>query len=379
MDVAERLRVLSDRVPSIVDHLTTEEATKNSLVMPFLQALGYDIFNPREIMPEFTADVGIKRGEKVDYAILHDGKPAVLIECKRLGSPLDAHGSQLFRYFGTTTARVAILTNGIEYRFFSDLAAPNRMDERPFLTMRIDRPSDLALATLRLLTKPAFDLEGLVENARSLRERTQIRMIIEEQFENPSDTLVRFLVERVHTGRFTQPVLDHYRSFVQKALSDVVAARVDTRLKVALASNSSSVIEELVEIETPAPTTAATTTEAEESPEPDADEIVTTMDEIAALYIVKAILQPLVDPARVTPRDVRSYFGVLLDNNNRKPICRLWFNSGRKYLGVFDADKREERIPVERPEDLFNHAERIRESLNHVLNPGPPAASATTG
>ncbi len=134
MDLIDRLRDLASRLEKIVAQLQTEEATKNALVMPFINALGYNVFDPLEVVPEFTADVGTKKGEKVDYAIMQDGKPIILMEVKAANCNLDnAHCSQLYRYFSVTDARFSVLTNGIHYRFFSDLESPNKMDARPFL------------------------------------------------------------------------------------------------------------------------------------------------------------------------------------------------------------------------------------------------------
>ncbi len=78
MDFIDRIRDLSTRIPKQLEHIQTEEATKNALIMPFISALGYNVFDPTEVVPEFTADVGIKKGEKVDYAIHLDGKPIML-------------------------------------------------------------------------------------------------------------------------------------------------------------------------------------------------------------------------------------------------------------------------------------------------------------
>ena len=135
MDFIDQLKQFSKRVDSLKGSISTEEATKTAVIMPFFAMLGYDVFNPQEFVPEFTADVGIKKGEKVDYAIIQDGEPVILIECKSISENLNKHDSQLFRYFGTTSAKFAILTNGMEYRFYTDLDNPNKMDESPFLTV----------------------------------------------------------------------------------------------------------------------------------------------------------------------------------------------------------------------------------------------------
>ena len=134
MEFQEKIKDFAKKVPGLVENAQSEEATKMSLVIPLFGLLGYNIFDPTEFCPEFTADVGIKKKEKVDYAILDDGEPTILIECKPFTEKLDKHGSQLFRYFSTTTAKFGILTNGIEYRFFTDLDEVNKMDLVPFMT-----------------------------------------------------------------------------------------------------------------------------------------------------------------------------------------------------------------------------------------------------
>jgi hypothetical protein len=138
MDLDIKLKQLAERIKTSKEIILTEEATKHSFIMPFLSALGYDVFDPTVIVPEFTADIGTKKGEKVDYAILQDGKPIIVIEAKNHTEKLDNHNNQLIRYFNVTDSKFAILTNGIEYRFFSDIEETNRMDKIPFLTVNLD-------------------------------------------------------------------------------------------------------------------------------------------------------------------------------------------------------------------------------------------------
>ena len=137
MEFEEKLNQFIERVNKITNSISTEEATKTSLIMPFFSLLGYDVFNPNEFTPEYTADVGIKKGEKVDYAIILNNQPTILIEAKSVNENLQKHGSQLFRYFGTTSAKIGILTNGITYKFFTDLDETNKMDSAPFLEINI--------------------------------------------------------------------------------------------------------------------------------------------------------------------------------------------------------------------------------------------------
>src|SRR5689334_11303987 len=111
MDFAERIGELAALVVKQAGDIQTEEATKNAMIMPLIAALGYNVFNPREVTPELHADVGVKKGEKVDYAIIVGGKPAILFECKWHGADLSKeHASQLYRYFSVTDARFGVLT-----------------------------------------------------------------------------------------------------------------------------------------------------------------------------------------------------------------------------------------------------------------------------
>jgi len=160
MDFIDDLRNFASRAQKIKDAIATEDATKTSLIMPFFQMMGYDIFNPMEFVPEFTADVGIKKAEKVDYAVCFDGNPVILIECKKCGEVLDKHSSQLFRYFGTTTAKFAILTGGIIYKFFTDLNEQNKMDLEPFLVFNILDVPEHVVQELRRFAKEVLDVEA---------------------------------------------------------------------------------------------------------------------------------------------------------------------------------------------------------------------------
>ncbi len=354
MQLIDRLKAIADRIPTIRDQLETEEATKNALIMPFIQALGYNVFDPNEVVPEFTADVGIKRGEKVDYAILVSGVPAILVECKRCGASLDSYSSQLFRYFTTTQARIAILTDGIQYRFYTDLRHPNKMDDKPFMELNMLEMREPIVQELGRLAKETLNLEEMLDSASDLKYSSEIKQLLAAEMDAPSDGFVRFIADKVYDGRLMQNVIDRFRPVVKKSLSEFVTNLVDRRLKAALLTNKAE--EEPDEDEAGAGDQWA-----------DAPDIETTAQEFSSLYIVKAILGDAVPAERVVGRDVRTYFGILLDDNNRKPICRLWLNGSRKYLGLFDENKTENKVPIEVPEDIFAHADALHRSLEHAL------------
>ena len=182
MDFSDRIRDLANKIPRQIDHLETEEATKHALVMPFINALGYNVFDPTEVMPEYVADVGVKRGEKVDYAILMDSKPILLIECKSSNTNLNKeHASQLYRYFSVTDSRFGVLTNGITYQFFADLEEPNKMDTKPFFEFNMLDAKDVSIEELKKFTKEAFDLDDILTNASELKYTREIKRILAEQ------------------------------------------------------------------------------------------------------------------------------------------------------------------------------------------------------
>ncbi len=359
MEFNERVAALITKVRSQRDVIQTEEAAKNAFVMPFISTiLGYDVFNPLEVVPEFTADVGVKKGEKVDYAILHNGEVQMLIECKRSREPLTLeHASQLFRYFAVTNARIAILTNGETYQCYTDLDAPNRMDEKPFLVLDLDDIDETLLPELRKLTKESFDLDSIINAAEELKYIGQIKRTLAAQFKDPEAEWVKFLTARVYDGSFTQRVREQFTPLVVKAASQFLNDQVNSRLQTALGSRFPATGEP----QTTGSETAETVADDTPRPEPDVE---TTLEEITGYQIVKAIACSEVKPHRVDQRDAKSYFAVILDDNNRKPIARLHFNGkSRKYLGTFDADKVETRHLIESLDDIYLHAEAIRESV----------------
>lgn len=134
----KEVEALASRAAELREYITSEEGSKTSLVLPMLGALGYDVFNPKQVTAELTADVGIKRGEKVDYAIMGSGKPKLIIECKKIGDPLGPKAiSQLFRYFTSLRVKFGVLTDGIIYQFYTDMDTPNIMDNTPFFEFNL--------------------------------------------------------------------------------------------------------------------------------------------------------------------------------------------------------------------------------------------------
>jgi hypothetical protein len=362
MDLIDRLRDLAARIPKLQqDNLVkTEEGTKNALVMPFINALGYDVFNPMEVTPELVADVGTKKGEKVDYAIMRDGKPIILFECKGFGVDLNkVHESQLFRYFSVTPARFGILTNGVQYRFYSDLTSPNKMDEAPFFSFDLASFTDVHVETLKRFTKSAFDETSNINVASGLKYRSGIRSYIETLFGEPSDSFVRFVVKesKVYESIVTQSVVAEFTGIIRESIRAYISDQVDRRLKTALAS---------AEAEAQPPTT-----ETEPTPSPDIPEenkIVTTQEEIDAYFAIKSIVREIIDVKRVTMKDAQSYCAVLIDNNKFQSLCRFYFNKSKKYLGIMTPEKTEEKIAISNVDDIYQYADRLKATAQYYSN-----------
>lgn len=351
MDLIDQLSALASRAQKNIGAIQTEEATKNALVLPFINALGYNVFDPTEVVPEFTCDAsltGLKKGEKVDYAIHLDGKPIMLFECKHVGADLNVqHASQLVRYFHVTEARIGVLTNGMTYRFYSDLEQPNKMDERPFFEFSLNEVTEAAVDELKKLSKGAFDLSQLLSAASELKYLRALKLYLGQQWTSPSEEFVKFLTKQVYDGAFTQAVREQFTGVVRKACTQFVSERVSDRLKSALQSEQPIEPRE----ESVSPTLAAIM---------NAEDVVTTDEEMEGYRIIRAIVREVVPVSRVAMRDVKSYFGVLLDDNNRKPIARLYFNSGQKYLGLFDDNREESRIPISGLDDIYEYAAQLK-------------------
>ncbi len=345
MDLVDKIKDLASRIPNQIEHIQTEEATKNAFIMPFISALGYDVFNPMEVIPEFTADIGTKKGEKVDYAIKKDNDFIMLIECKWSGADLHKdHASQLYRYFAATEARFGILTNGIVYQFYSDIDEPNKMDAKPFFTFNILEFQNHQIKELKKFTKAAFSLDDILTTASTLKYTGAVKKILTQELENPSEQFVRFFATQIFDGRLTKPVMEQFTTIVKEARQQFIKEKLNERLSSALSANESSIEDQQID-------------EAAEHVEDD-NGIVTTEEEIEGFNIIKAILRQFIDIKRVTMRDTKSYCGILLDDNNRKPICRLHFNYSQKYLGVL-TKKKEEKIAIESVDDIFKYTDQI--------------------
>ncbi len=356
MSLENSLSNLTERATGEVDHLETEEATKNAFVMPFFKALGYNVFDPREFVPEFTADVG-KQGEKVDYAILHEGKPMILIECKHVSDALEIKSiSQLRRYFSATEVRIGVLTNGITYKFFSDLDESNKMDYRPFLEIDLRSLNERSIAELRRFTKQSFDIEETLEAAAVLKYTRGMKRILNDQLNEPDEEFMRWLVKNVYTGVLNKRARERFTPLVVRAFREFINERINLTLKTAL------------DRETGEADDASTIENGEQDEVEDQDRgIVTTAHEIEGFMIVKAILRPVVDVSRVNMKDAKHWCKIILDNNIRQPICVFYFNSRNWSLGLYDEEKNESKHRIESLDDVYAYSGKVKATTQRYM------------
>ncbi|CAK01003.1 hypothetical protein BM1374166_00518 [Bartonella tribocorum] len=348
--VDESLKIIADKVKNHSDTMLTEEAVKTAVVLPFLRALGYDIFDPLEVIPEFTADAVGKKGEKVDYAIRIDGEIRILFECKPISCELSSkHLSQLYRYFSVTNAKFAILTNGRFFHFYTDLDAANKLDNRPFLTFDVIEYNTVVLTELKKFERSAFNIENILVTAEQLKYVSGIKQNIQKEIENPSEGFVRVACADVYEGRLTANVLEMLTGVTKNAFREVISDAVKSRLSSALQTTT----------ETDKQDNIATSIGNEHAR-------ITTEEEVEGFMIVKAIAREVISADRIVIRDAKSYCAILIDNNNRKPLVRLHFNRKRKQLALFDTDI-DEKVGIETLDNIYDFADRIRETAKKYL------------
>jgi len=345
MDFKDQIKQLGDRVTKLKDQIHTEEATKNAFIMPFLQTLGYDVFNPIEVVPEYITDIGTKKGEKIDYAIFKDGTPTILVECKHWAQNLNLHDGQLLRYFHVSKAKFGLLTNGITYRFYSDLVEANKMDEKPFLEFNINEIKDNQIEELKKFHKSLFDAESITNTAIELKYTNELKHLLQEELDSPSAEFVKFFARQVYPSVVTAKVLEQFTNLTKRSIQQHISDLITERLKTALTKEDEKTKEqEAIQLE---------------QQKSDENKVHTTDEEIEGFLIVKTILRQKFNPNRISYRDAQSYFAILLDDNNRKTICRLYLNGSKKYFVTLDENKKEVKNEISTIDEIFNYSDSL--------------------
>ena len=344
--IKEYTKTISDKL----EHIDSEETTKIALITPFLRLMGYDTTDPSIVKAEYTADVGTKQGEKVDFAILENGKPVIFIECKSAQNKLSEENiSQLYRYFSITDVQIGILTNGIEYRFYTT-GNDNRMDDKPFLEINLLNLTSKDIKELEKFVDGNFNVEEAVDRADDLKYRNAIKKVMLNELENPSDDFIKAIGKQVYEGILTQNVKERFGKIIVAVNNEIINDKVQKRLSDAVQSNEDATAED----------------EAKEE-EIRSDGILTTDIETEGFYIIRSIASEHNYEEYITIRDQKQYCNILFDDNKYYPICRLYFkNENKLKIELFDKITRTsnggkigDKQDIEKVSDIYTYKDRI--------------------
>lgn len=381
MALEDEIKALAERIPGLRPMLDDEAKTKQYLILPLIRALGYDDANPAEVVPEYTADYGRREGWKVDYAILSDDNLRVVIECKQVSNQLGTtEEAQLGRYFPNVPfaaeTKIAILTNGVVYKFFTDQNQTNIMDGKPFWTINLESLRNNDLSQLRNFTKDNFNAANAVASASKFRHITEMKIALARQLTEPEDGFVEWMVRQTgqtYDRRVTSSRREEIRDLARTAFHEFVKDHVND-----------AVDDTLLEIRERAAQGIAPITEEQDALlQADSgddvgdlghadDKIITTEQELQAFDVVKGIVQEVVQAERVFMRDYRNYSAIMLDDNRRRPLCRLRLAGRQMQIGLFDGSRVgghlvEQQHNIESLNDIYNHANQIRETVRRYL------------
>ncbi len=326
MSFQESLEQIRDTIRQHGDKLANEEMTKQALILPMIEAWGYDTRNPSEVMAEYPVTLANGGNGRADYVIMQNERPAIVIECKAANVTVDESVSDQMRdYAAALGAVVGVATNGYTYTCYTDLDSAGTMDADPFCVAIVQSLPEGDEVALELLAKVNFAPDQVRVSARLHKEE---------------------LVSRWRAEAFTRSVpaqdeLTRIAEFADKSERDTELTQLLKK------------IGERIHVEVDAIRQLGRSDDAD-------DGVVTTNDELDGYFIVKGILHGVIDPDRVEYRDAKTYFSVLIDDNNRKPICRFHFNGRQKYVGTFDEDKNETRHSVNDVNDIIEQANTLR-------------------
>jgi len=344
---------LAKRIEQTKEFTHTEESTKMSFVLPFFKVLGYDYTDPREVVAEFTADINSKNMDKVDYVIMDNGQPAILVECKHWSVKLDSHINQLLKYFVSTSAKFAILTNGIDYFFYTDLETTNILDKTPFLKINMLNLKTHSLKELMKFKKDMFNVNEILTTAEELKYTGSVISLFGKEYNEPSDDFIRHVISNVYSGVKNKAVVEKFRPIVKNSFAQFVNDLISDRLETVLRPEIKEVPTEPLVTET---------SEVDEE-----IESVPTEEEIQAFYIVKGILAEETELDLIQYKDTTRYFAVLYDNKVTKWICRLSLSPTSKILILPDA-LQSEKITLISVSDLYRHKEVLLRSVKRFTN-----------
>jgi len=374
----QRLKSHIEHVKKVGEHCTTEETTKQALILPLLDILGFNPYDPTKVLAEFAADFpGVKATERVDYALYCNGQPVMFIEAKPFVANLTNHAPQLSRYFNSSLGvTIGAITNGREWRFFTDLINTNVMGEKPFLTIDFTKANPEDLTQLAEFKHDNFHAEKLRFFAEENQYIQQFKAVIKKSINEVDIDFVRYVAQQANIQRqlntkFLESIQPFVKQAVQQAISDTVVKGLSSPTVITAQPVEQKIVESKAkEI-------------IEEKPDfivnPDNEKIITTKDEQELLRIVNELLPGVT----LEGRDTESYYSVLFQGKTNRWLFRYDVNRKRhtiQFIVPIDDLRRSEleraglevqnngQIFLEKPEYIYRMVGVLKDSLEHCMN-----------
>lgn len=309
-----------EHIKTVGSHCTTEETTKQALILPLLNILDFSPFDPQKVKAEHGANFkGAKANERVDYALFSDGLPVMFIEAKPYNNKLTNHDGQLARYFNSTpSVTIAAITNGIQWRFFTDLKLPNVMDTEPFYVVNFEKLKDTDIEQLANFRYDMFNPDKLKSFAE---ERTYLDLLttaIGTCLREVDQDFVRFITTKANlTPKLTAKFLESITPLVKQSLKDAISGMVISGLSAPVVTQASSFPTQ----PEPSPLTDNSSVE-QDIVDPVNNKIVTTVAEQKIFAIVRDMVSGVISEGDVAAKDTESYYSVLFQNKTNRWIIR---------------------------------------------------------
>lgn len=377
-DFIHKLKHHIEHVKNVGQHCTTEETTKQALILPLLEILGFNPYDPTKVLAEFAADFpGVKVTERVDYALYCNNKPVMFIEAKQYSADLTNHAPQLSRYFNSSLGvTIGAITNGREWRFFTDLINTNVMDEKPFLTVDFTKSKPEDLTQLAEFKHDNFHAEKLRFFAEENQYIQQFKTVIKKCINEVDIDFVRFVaqqadVQRQLNTKFLESIQPFVKQAVQQSISDTVVKGLSSPTIITAQPIEQKPIEEKKDLPI-VPDFIVN---------PDNEKIITTKEELEILRIVTALLPDY----ELTGRDTESYYSIICQGKNNRWLFRYDVNRKRhtiQFIVPMDESRRTEleraglevhhngQIFLDSPDYIYRMVGILRDSLNYCMNDG---------
>lgn len=311
------------KINDAIELCTNEAQTRKFLIEPFFHLLNY-ISN--DLIPEFSADFGERVSQKIDYAILLNKKETILIEAKKYNSKLsDKEAGQLNGYFNNTkSSRIAVLTNGIEYRFYSDILLPNVIDTKPFFVFNLINYADRDLETLIKFDKRYVVINEIIKTAQDCVFAEDFEAALLKEFIAPSKDLLKIIHRNMNFKvKFNEETQGKMINMINSALLKSLYDK-----KVLSESNSNT------------------------------GGIITTETEIQAYHTIRTLLiqNKKIPSQRIFFKDFKSFFNISVDDNLKKVICKLVFTDAKL------------KIIIENNEYILSNVDDVLKYKNELIN-----------